>query len=62
MKKAKVKPNEKKRTSFIIDSDVQKKIRYIAVMDEKDITTAVDEALKGYISTWEKKNSPIPIK
>ena len=54
--------SEKKRTSFILHADTMKKIKYISLMDEKDITTSIDEALQDYISKWEKKNGPIPKK
>ena len=53
---------EKKTTSFILYSDTKKKVNYISVMDEMDITEIVDTALNEYISKWEKKNGPIPEK
>lgn len=53
---------EKKTTSFMIYTDTKKKVNYIAVMEEIDITTIVETALQDYINKYEKRNGPIPIK
>lgn len=50
------------RTSFIIDPVLMKKIRYIALMEEHDITTVVNGALIKMIVEYERKIGVIPIK
>lgn len=53
---------ETKRTSFILRSILSKKLNYIKVMDNADITDMVDEALSEFVAKWEKKNGTIPVK
>jgi hypothetical protein len=57
-------PDEEKpiRTSFNILPGTMKKIKYVALMDEKDLTSLVDESLKRIIADYEKRNGPIPSK
>jgi uncharacterized protein YjaZ len=59
-KEAKAEGREKKTTSLILYSDTQKKIRLISVLDEKEITEIMEEALDEYIAKWERKNGPLP--
>lgn len=56
--------NEEKpvRTSFIIDTVINKKLNYIALMDDRDKTEIVNEAFTEIINKWEKKNGKIPLK
>ena len=53
---------EMKRTSFILRTSISKKLNYIKVMDDAEITDLVDEALSDFIVKWEKKNGIIPVK
>lgn len=53
---------EKKRTSLILYADTFKKVKYISLMDEIDITEIVEEALNEHVAKWEKKNGAIPKK
>lgn len=50
------------KTTFIVDPALMKKVRYIALMDETEMTGIVKEALSDYVQKWEKKNGPIPVK
>jgi hypothetical protein len=52
----------KKRETFIVYSDTKKKLNYIAVMDDSFLTGVVEKAFTEFISNWEKKNGPIPVK
>lgn len=54
--------NRPVKTSFIIDAVTMKKIRYIALMEETEITVVVDKSFQETIAKYEKKNGPIPIK
>jgi len=54
--------SDKTRTSYILHNEIVKKVRYIALMDEREITDVVDKALREYIDKWEKKNGAIPKK
>jgi hypothetical protein len=64
MAKAKKEEAPKRSKGFMCNmrEDVYKKMGYIAVMDEKDKTDIVEEALLDYISKYEKKNGQIPIR
>lgn len=57
-------PSEEKpiRTSFNILPSKMKKIRYISLMEEKDLTQIINEALDVVIEKYEKKNGEIPMK
>ncbi len=58
-------PNEENKsvkTSFIMDPLVMKKVRYMALMEEKEITAIVNNSLLESITKYEKKNGPIPEK
>lgn len=50
------------RTSFNIYPLKIKKVRYISLMENKDMTALVDEALQILIDKYEKKNGEIKIK
>ena len=50
------------KTSFMINPVLMKKVRYISLMEEKDITDLVDEGLKHVVQQYEKKNGEIPVR
>jgi hypothetical protein len=50
------------RTSFNIYPAKMKKLKYIALMEEKDLTRLIDEAMDNIIDKYERKNGPIPVK
>lgn len=55
--------NEKpQRTSLSITPEKTKKLKYIALMENTNITALVNEALQARIELYEKKNGPIPVK
>jgi hypothetical protein len=54
--------DQPKRTSFLLEPQVQKKLRYISFQDETDMTAIVAAALHEYFGKWEKKNGKIPVK
>ncbi|MBR4305491.1 MAG: hypothetical protein IKT78_01455 [Ruminiclostridium sp.] len=52
------KPRED-RATFIVDRDVVRKLKYIALMDMKLYKNVINEALSGYIAQWEQNNGAI---
>lgn len=52
------KPKEN-RATFIVDRDITRKLKYIALMETKLYKNIVSEALNKYIEQWEKKNGVI---
>lgn len=50
------------RTSFNIPPSVKNKARYVALMENKDLSKLVVEGLNEVIGKYEKKNGPIPTK
>ena len=52
-------PNRENRATFIVDRDVTRKLKYIALMETQTYKTIVSEALQSYIDKWEKKNGII---
>lgn len=52
-------PNRENRATFIVDRDVTRKLKYIALMETQTYKTIVSEALQSYIDKWEKKNGVI---
>lgn len=52
-------PNRQNRATFIVDKDVTRKLKYIALMETRTYTAVVSEALQEYIDRWEKKNGEI---
>ena len=53
---------ERKRATFVVYSDTKRKLDYISMMDQKDLSELADEAFKSIIDRYEKKNGSIPIK
>lgn len=53
---------DKERTSLYLSKEKIRSLKYIAFMSERTQTDIIDEALTDYITKWEKKNGPIPIK
>jgi hypothetical protein len=49
------------RTSYILNPSIQRKIRYIALVEDRDITSVVHEALVERIQRFERKNGEIRI-
>ena len=53
---------EKKRATFVVYTDTKRKMDYISMMDQKDLSEIAEEAFTQVIEKWEKKNGKIPIK
>jgi hypothetical protein len=53
--------NKPVRTSFVILPSTMKKIRFIALMEERDITSIVDEGLNVVIKRYEKAHGPVKL-
>jgi hypothetical protein len=51
-----------KRTTLIMQPAVLKKIKRIAFEEETEMTKIVDQALNDYITKYEKKHGPVPVK
>lgn len=47
------------RATFIVDKEVTRKLKYIALMETRTYKDIVGEALQEYIDRWEKKNGTI---
>lgn len=52
------KPREE-RATFIVDRDLTRKLKYIALMDTKLYKNVISEALSSYIERWESENGVI---
>ena len=52
------KPREE-RATFIVDKEITRKLKYIALADTKLYKKVVAEALSSYIEKWENKNGVI---
>lgn len=52
-------PNRQNRATFIVDRDVTRKLKYIALMETRTYTDVVSEALLGYIDRWESEHGEI---
>lgn len=52
---------EKAKTSFYFRKDLQKKLKYIALRDNRNLTDVLEEAASEYITNYEKKNGEIKI-
>ena len=52
-------PNRENRATFIVDKDVTRKLKYIALMETQTYKTIVGEALQAYIDRWESENGTI---
>jgi len=52
-------PVRENRATFIVDRDVTRKLKYIALMETKLYKIVIGEALKQYIDRWEKENGKI---
>ncbi|RYE53370.1 MAG: hypothetical protein EOP48_14560 [Sphingobacteriales bacterium] len=49
------------RTSFNIYPEKTRKLKYIGLVEGKDMTVLINEALDHVIEKWEKKNGEIKI-
>lgn len=47
------------RATFIVDKEVTRKLKYIALMETQTYKTIVGEALQEYIDRWESNNGII---
>ena len=47
---------------MIMRPSILKKIKYVALVDQTTQTAIVETLLNDYISKWEKKNGPVPVK
>lgn len=56
----KVQIDNKMRTSYIINKDINLKLKYIALKEGCTISELVEDALWKMISSWEKKNGQTP--
>ena len=52
------KPREE-RATFIVDKDLTRKLKYIALMETKLYKNVISEALSRYIERWESENGVI---
>lgn len=52
------KPREE-RATFIVDKDLTRKLKYIALMETKLYKNVIAEALSSYIERWEGENGII---
>lgn len=52
------KPKEE-RATFIVDRDITRKLKYIALMETKLYKNVISDALSGYIEKWESVNGSI---
>ena len=51
--------NRQNRATFIVDKDITRQLKYIALMETRTYKEIVGEALQEYINRWEKKNGKI---
>ena len=49
------------RATFIIDRDITRKLKYIALMETRLYKNVVSEALLSYIERWEEENGTIKL-
>lgn len=52
-------PNRENRATFIVDRDLTRKLKYIALMETRTYKAIVGKALQEYIDRWESKNGEI---
>jgi len=52
----------KEKANFVVKSTLIKKMKYIALVDDRYQADLIDEALTKLVSDWEKKNGVIPVK
>ncbi len=52
----------KEITILYLSTNVLKKIKMIALMEEQNQTETIDQALNEFVERWEKKNGPLPKK
>lgn len=64
MAKAKGGPTgrEKGRATFVVYKDTKRKLDYISMMDQKDLSDLADEGFNLIIDKYERKNGKIPVK
>ena len=55
------KQNDDMRTSFIISSELVRKIKYISLMEDKIMKDIIDDALSLYVENWEQENGRIKL-
>ena len=55
----KVKVGKEYRATFIVDIDIVRKVKYIAIADTRLLKEVIADALTAYIAKWERKNYPI---
>ena len=53
--------NKEERNTFMVDSTLLRKIRYIALMEDCMQKEIVNEALRHYVNSWEKRNGIIKL-
>lgn len=49
------------RATFIVNKESLRKIKYISLMDTKQIKDVVGEALNAYFAKWEEENGTITL-
>lgn len=52
---------DKVRSTFVIPSELTKKVKYISLMDERLQQDIVADALSEYIAKWETENGKIKL-
>lgn len=54
-------PTNERRTTFILDIDLVRKIKYISLADARLLKDVVGEAFADYIEKWENENGTITL-
>jgi predicted transcriptional regulator len=49
------------KTTFIIQPEIMRKIKFIALMEQTDMTSLINESLQQIVKRYEKKNGEINI-
>lgn len=52
----------KKKATFVVFTDTKRKMDYISMMEQKDLSDLADEGFNVIIDRYEKKNGKIPVK
>lgn len=52
-------PNNEVRATFIVDSELIRKVKYISLVESSLLKDVISEALTSYIEAWESENGKI---
>lgn len=59
---AKASVNKPKKSIFTLDEDNRRKLKIVSVLTERDMQDIANEALREWLTKYEKKNGAIPVK